>query len=106
MKTLGPSRPSEPYARTRDFYEAQGFVPLEERTAIANDAFLSAMNDGFVISAVVLLSSVVIAFTLIPTRMRDTQAEFQIGKIVAAIHRVLAVDHLENAGGQVGDERL
>ena len=45
-------------------------------TAVANDAFLAAMNDGFVISAVVLLSSVVIAFTLIPTRMREQQAEF------------------------------
>ena len=44
--------------------------------AAANAAFMAAMNDGFVISAVVLLSSVVIAFTLIPTRMRGTQAEF------------------------------
>jgi GNAT superfamily N-acetyltransferase len=30
VKTLGPSRASEPYARTRAFYEARGFVPLEE----------------------------------------------------------------------------
>ena len=30
VKTLGPSRPSESYARTRAFYEASGFVPLEE----------------------------------------------------------------------------
>ena len=30
VKTLGPSRPSEAYARTRAFYEARGFVPLEE----------------------------------------------------------------------------
>jgi DHA2 family multidrug resistance protein-like MFS transporter len=42
----------------------------------ANGAFMDAMNDGFVISAIVLLSSVVIAFTLIPTRMRTAQAEF------------------------------
>ena len=33
-KTLGPSRPDEHYARTRRFYEARGFVPLEELTAI------------------------------------------------------------------------
>lgn len=43
----------------------------------ANVAFMAAMTDGFVISAVLLLSSVVIAFTLIPTRMRETQAEFE-----------------------------
>jgi GNAT superfamily N-acetyltransferase len=30
VKTLGPSRPSEHYERTRAFYEARGFVPLEE----------------------------------------------------------------------------
>ena len=30
VKTLGPSRESEGYARTRRFYEARGFVPLEE----------------------------------------------------------------------------
>lgn len=30
VKTLGPSRPDEGYERTRRFYEAQGFVPLEE----------------------------------------------------------------------------
>ena len=44
--------------------------------AAANDAFMTAMTDGFVISALVLTSAVVIAFTLIPTRMRTTQAEF------------------------------
>jgi len=30
VKTLGPSRESEHYAATRRFYEARGFVPLEE----------------------------------------------------------------------------
>ena len=30
VKTLGPSRPSEPYARTRRFYERAGFAPVEE----------------------------------------------------------------------------
>jgi len=30
VKTLGPSRPSEAYEKTRRFYEAMGFVPLEE----------------------------------------------------------------------------
>jgi GNAT superfamily N-acetyltransferase len=30
VKTLGPSRPSERYERTRRFYEARDFVPLEE----------------------------------------------------------------------------
>jgi len=30
VKTLGPSRPDEGYERTRRFYEARGFVPLEE----------------------------------------------------------------------------
>jgi GNAT superfamily N-acetyltransferase len=30
VKTLGPSYPDEGYERTRGFYEARGFVPLEE----------------------------------------------------------------------------
>ena len=30
VKTLGPSFPDERYARTRSFYVARGFVPLEE----------------------------------------------------------------------------
>ena len=42
----------------------------------ANGAFMDAMNLGFVISGVVLTSSVVIAFTLIPKQMRTTQASF------------------------------
>lgn len=32
VKTLGPSHPSEGYARTRLFYESVGFVPIEETT--------------------------------------------------------------------------
>jgi ribosomal protein S18 acetylase RimI-like enzyme len=34
VKTSGPSGGSEEYARTRAFYEAIGFIPLEERTDI------------------------------------------------------------------------
>lgn len=30
VKTLGPSRPSEHYERTRRFYESMGFIALEE----------------------------------------------------------------------------
>jgi GNAT superfamily N-acetyltransferase len=30
VKTLGPSDPDESYAKTRSFYEAVGFKPLEE----------------------------------------------------------------------------
>lgn len=30
VKTLGASRPDENYARTREFYLAMGFLPLEE----------------------------------------------------------------------------
>jgi hypothetical protein len=30
VKTLGPSRPDENYRRTRVFYEACGFAPVEE----------------------------------------------------------------------------
>ncbi len=30
VKTLGPSNPDENYAKTRTFYEATGFRPLEE----------------------------------------------------------------------------
>ena len=38
VKTLGPSHPSEAYAATRRFYEAQGFRPLEELTAVWGEA--------------------------------------------------------------------
>jgi GNAT superfamily N-acetyltransferase len=34
VQTLGPSHPDEHYARTRRFYEARGFRPLEELTGI------------------------------------------------------------------------
>jgi len=34
VKTSGPSGGSEEYERTRAFYEAIGFIPLEERTDI------------------------------------------------------------------------
>jgi GNAT superfamily N-acetyltransferase len=34
VKTLGPSAEYEPYARTRAFYRALGFVPLEEFTEV------------------------------------------------------------------------
>ncbi len=34
VKTLGPSDPDESYAKTRSFYEAVGFMPLEEFTQI------------------------------------------------------------------------
>jgi GNAT superfamily N-acetyltransferase len=30
VKTLGPSDPDEGYRRTRMFYEASGFLPIEE----------------------------------------------------------------------------
>ncbi len=34
VKTRGPSAPSVEYDRTRAFYEALGFIPLEERSDI------------------------------------------------------------------------
>jgi coenzyme F420-0:L-glutamate ligase/coenzyme F420-1:gamma-L-glutamate ligase len=37
VKTLGPSRPSRGYAATRDFYEAAGFVALEELHGLWRD---------------------------------------------------------------------
>jgi GNAT superfamily N-acetyltransferase len=36
VKTLGPSQPSTNYARTRRFYEARGFRPLEELAGVWN----------------------------------------------------------------------
>jgi len=38
VKTLGPSEPSADYARTRSFYEAVGFIGLEETTAFWGEA--------------------------------------------------------------------
>ncbi len=34
MKTLGESHPDENYKKTREFYKAVGFYPLEEFTEI------------------------------------------------------------------------
>jgi len=34
VKTRGPSEPDEGYEKTRRFYEAMGFIPLEETTAL------------------------------------------------------------------------
>jgi N-acetylglutamate synthase-like GNAT family acetyltransferase len=34
VKTLGPSNPDEGYRKTREFYTALGFLPLEETTAL------------------------------------------------------------------------
>ena len=52
-------------------------LPAETATLLTdatNAAFVSAMNGGFVVSAVILLGSVVVALTLIPKKMRTTQA--------------------------------
>ena len=38
VKTLGPSDPDVNYARTRSFYEALGFIALEETTAFWGEA--------------------------------------------------------------------
>ena len=37
VKTLGPSYPDADYERTRRFYEARGFVALEEMVAFWDD---------------------------------------------------------------------
>jgi GNAT superfamily N-acetyltransferase len=37
VKTLGPSHPSEHYARTRRFYVSRGFRPLEELKGLWNE---------------------------------------------------------------------
>ena len=37
VKTLGPSQPDVNYARTRSFYEAMGFRPLEEIKQVWDD---------------------------------------------------------------------
>ncbi len=46
-------------------------------TDASNSAFVDAMTTGFALSAVVLLGAVVVAFTLIPRRMREKQAELE-----------------------------
>jgi GNAT superfamily N-acetyltransferase len=38
VKTLGASHPSEAYARTRAFYDALGFLPLEETICVWGEA--------------------------------------------------------------------
>jgi ribosomal protein S18 acetylase RimI-like enzyme len=38
VKTLGPSHPDNPYARTRAFYRAMGFRPLEELKTLWDEA--------------------------------------------------------------------
>ncbi len=53
-------------------------LPAETAARVAeaaNTAFVDAMVTGFQISAVVLATAVIIAFTLVPKRMRATQAQ-------------------------------
>lgn len=38
VKTLGPAHTSGSYSRTRSFYEALGFIAMEETTAIWGEA--------------------------------------------------------------------
>jgi DHA2 family multidrug resistance protein-like MFS transporter len=68
----------------------------------ADAAFMGAMNDGFTISAVVLLSSVVIAFTLIPTRMRETQAAFDETGFAPTGDDAPGLEHAPDGGVPVG----
>lgn len=51
VKTLGPSRPCEQYAKTRQFYESVGFRPLEEMKTLWNEAnpclvMVMSLRDG------------------------------------------------------------
>ena len=52
-------------------------LPSEAATILteaANTAFVEAMRGGFVVSAVILVGAVVVALTLVPKKMRATQA--------------------------------
>jgi MFS transporter, DHA2 family, integral membrane protein len=55
-------------------------------TEAANIAFVDAMTSGFALSAAVILASVVVAFTLIPRRMRETQAGLEVEGLPAHEH--------------------
>ncbi len=55
-------------------------------------AFVDAMTGGFRLSAIVLTAAVVIAFTLIPRRMRSTQAEAQETDVPGAFGPELQLD--------------
>jgi GNAT superfamily N-acetyltransferase len=49
VKTRGPSKPYEPYERTRAFYQAMGFIALEEFTELwdpQNPALMMAKTIG------------------------------------------------------------
>jgi hypothetical protein len=43
-------------------------------TTTANLAFVDAMTAGFLVSAGILLATLVVALTMVPTRVRETQA--------------------------------
>jgi predicted MFS family arabinose efflux permease len=47
-------------------------------TRAANDAYVDAMTRGFWVSAAVLVAALVVALTMIPRRMRTTQAQAEI----------------------------
>jgi EmrB/QacA subfamily drug resistance transporter len=48
-------------------------------TKAANDAYVDAMSRGFVLSTAVMVVALVVAVTMIPRRMRRTQAEADAG---------------------------
>lgn len=63
-------------------------LPAEVATTLtttANLAFVDAMTNGFFVSAAILLGTVAVALTMVPTRLREVQAtneEFESGEPV------------------------
>jgi coenzyme F420-0:L-glutamate ligase / coenzyme F420-1:gamma-L-glutamate ligase len=83
-KTLAPSHPSEHYARTRAFYEALGFVPLEVFPLLWDEHN----------PALLLVKPVQRGFTVLPVRGLP---ELREGDDLAA----LVAEHVELADGDV-----
>ena len=59
-------------------------------TAGANQAFIDAVTAGFVVSIVVLIGAALVSLTLLPTRMRETQAELEEEEALAPTERIEA----------------
>ena len=52
-------------------------LPTEVATTLtttANAAFVDAMTNGFLVAAAILLATLAVALTMVPTRIRATQA--------------------------------
>jgi coenzyme F420-0:L-glutamate ligase/coenzyme F420-1:gamma-L-glutamate ligase len=118
VKTLGPSRPDEDYAATRAFYEALGFVALEELHGLWEEenpalVLVRDVRPGFTVSPVAGLPELregddLAGLIAERTRLQDGDvvvvAQKAVSKIEGRVVALADVEPSEQARKLAGDE--